>query len=108
MLTLIQTNFHLAQFPGRKKVHYIDLLGDGSIDSLKITVLGNKTANTYDTLETRFTSIDFDAGGRRQRIYIDQLAQNIAFRIESFTGSRHVLEGYVVGYTNWDLRNENQ
>ncbi len=108
VLTLVQTRFHLAQFPGRKKVHYLDLFGDGSIDSLKLTVLGNKTANTYDTLETIFTSIDFDADGRRQRIYIDQLAQNAAFRIESFTGSRHILEGYVVGFTNWDLRNENQ
>lgn len=108
VLTLVQTRFHLAQFPGRKKVHYLDLFGDGAIDSLKITVLGNKTANSFDTLGTIFTSIDFDADGRRQRIYIDQLAQNAAFRIESFTGSRHVLEGYVIGYTNWDLRNENQ
>lgn len=103
--TKVETKFLFDDVPGHKEIYYIDLIGEGKMDSCKITLLKDLNVNLYDTAKTVYQAIDFTVKPR-QRVLFNEPVVSAAFRIESFRGNHHILKGYTIGWKPKDNLND--
>lgn len=105
--TLIRTyqSKYFFESEDREKIYYIDLVGSGICDSMKLTFYGNYSTDfaTYDTLATKIINVDFSSA-ERQRVKVNHICKNFSVKIQDYGMGDYKLKGYIIGWQPWDKR----
>ena len=78
----------------REQIHYIDIQGSGSVDSLEVMVID---ALGTDTVFTDTVSINF-TGENRNRVAVRKIVKDCTVRIQDFGTGNYRIQGYVIGW----------
>jgi len=100
-----QTKYFWSGDNTRKKVKYIDLIGQGgtATDTFDVTIWKDHGLETADSVGTYPLVVDFNALPR-YRLNLDEIVSNVSFVISDrgVSNGYYVITGLNIGYEVWD------
>ncbi len=83
--------------PGKKKILWLEIVANGSCDSLGLTFYDNEGS---EAIETKRVAVDFDDD--RTRIKVDHIMRDFAFKIEDDSLGDYTLTGFRFAWIPWE------
>lgn len=103
---VFQSKYFFAENNDREQIHWIDLDGTGTIDSLRVIFYRNYGENKPGVpFDTVVFSPDF-SDHIQDRVQVGAICHNFSLRIEDFGMGNYSLKGYTIGWQPWDRGNE--
>ena len=103
---VFQSKYFFAENNDREQIHWIDLDGTGTTDSLRIIFYRNYGENKPGVpFDTVVFSPDF-SDHIQDRVQVGAICHNFSLRIEDFGMGNYSLKGYTIGWQPWDRGNE--
>jgi hypothetical protein len=102
-ITAIYQSKYFFEGGGREKIHYVDLFGTGTSDSLWLIFYKNYGESKPGVAFDSVAFIPDFSAERRNRVVVRHICENFSLRIEDRRGvGDYTIKGYVIGWQPWD------